>query len=203
MNFNLETKVLEAKSSSNKLILSANFDSIYIQIDTSTFQQIKPQELKFDTLAKSLTILTNLKIEEKANRLNPVFVFGKGAFVSIDNDSTKSKEVKINLAKPEDTGTLSIEISTKQKHFEVQLQDGTGKLLKSIRDAPKYTFKYLKPGDYKIAVIIDENNNGTWDAGSFYKKLQPEKVALYKNSDNKPTFPIRANWEVGPLVISF
>jgi len=201
-NYNPETKTLEAKATSNKLILSANYDSIYIQIDTSNFQLIKPQELKFDTLTKSINISTQLKIDEKQN-LNPVFVFGKGAFVSIDNDTTKSKEVKINLPKLKDTGTLSVEVKTAEKHFELRLLDSSGKLVKSVRDQRKYVFKYLRPAEYRISVIIDSNNNGTWDTANYYKKLEPEKVVLYKNNENKYTFPIRANWEVGPLVISF
>jgi len=201
--FNPETKIFEAKSSFNKLILSANYDSIYIQIDTSHFQLIKPQELKFDTLYKILKILTQIKIEEKENPLNPVMVFGKGAFISIDNDSSKSKEVKINLPKLKDTGTLSIEVNTSEKHYEIRLFDATGKLVKSVRDQKKYVFKYLRPAEYHINVIVDTNNNGTWDTGIYYKKLQPEKVVLYKNSENKYSFPIRANWEVGPLMITF
>lgn len=203
VNFNPETKLLEALSSSNKLIASANYDSIYVQIDTSKFQLIKPEELKFDTLNKTVKISTSLKLDEKENPLNPVFIFGRGAFVSIDNDSTKSKEVKINLPRLKDTGTLSVEIKTTEKHFELQLLDATGKLVKSVRDQAKYVFKYLKPTEYRIIVIIDSNNNGVWDTGYYYKLLEPEKVVLYKNSENKYTFPIRANWEVGPLVITF
>src|SRR6185369_16283599 len=110
-----ETKILEAKSLFNKLPLSANYDSMYVQIDTANFQAVKSQDLKFDTLNKIMKISTQLKIEEKENPLNPVFVFGKGAFVSIDKDSSKSKEVKINLPKLKDTGTLSIELQTNEK----------------------------------------------------------------------------------------
>jgi hypothetical protein len=203
IDFNPETKILEAKSIFNKLPLSANYDSIYIQIDTSNFQLIKPQELKFDTLYKILKITAQIKIEEKENPLNPVMVFGKGAFISIDNDSSKSKEVKINLPKLKDTGTLSVEVNTSEKHYEIRLLDATGKLVKSMRDQKKYSFKYLKPAEYHINVIVDTNNNGIWDTGIYYKKLQPEKVVLYKNSENKYSFPIRANWEVGPLMITF
>ena len=98
---------------------------------------------------------------------------------------------------------LSVEIDTKEKHFEVQLLSSAGKLVSSFRDQKKYTFKFLTPGEYKIAVIVDTNNNRKWDAGIFYRKSEPEKVILYKNSENKNTIPIRANWEVGPLVIKF
>jgi len=202
-DFNPETKTLELKSTANKLVLSANYDSMYIQIDSTNFQSIKPEALKFDTLTKTLRISTSLKIDEKETTLNPVIVFGKGAFISIDNDSTKSKEVKVNIPRLKDTGTLSVQLNTLEKHFELRLLDATGKLVKSIRDQTKYIFKYLKPAEYRIAVVIDRNNNGLWDPGVYYKLIEPEPVVLYKNAENKYTFPIRANWEVGPLVISF
>lgn len=203
VDFNPETKILDAKATTNKLILAANYDSMYIQIDSSNFQLIKPDELKLDTLNKILTISTHLKLDDKDNQLNPVLLFGKGAFVSIDNDSTKARELKINLPRPKDMGTLSVQINTTEKHFELRLLDASGKLVKSIRDQKKYLFKYLKPAEYRISVVIDSNNNGQWDTAVYYKKSEPEKVVLYKNSENKYTFPIRANWEVGPLVISF
>ncbi|HTH58467.1 MAG TPA: Ig-like domain-containing protein [Cyclobacteriaceae bacterium] len=203
IDYDPETKILQAKSTFNKLLLSANYDSIYIQIDSSNFQPIKSEELKFDTLNKIVTIQTKLKLEQKDNILNPVLLFGKSAFVSIDNDSTKAKEVKINLPTLKDTGTLSIQISTKEKHFELRLLNSSGKVVKTIRDQTKYVFKYLKPAEYRIVVVIDSNNNAIWDTAVYHKLLEPEKVVLYKNAEKKYTFPIRANWEVGPLVISF
>ena len=198
-----ETKTFEANSIANKLIGTVTYDSIYIQIDTVNFQLITPENLQFDTLTKTIRIIAKLNIEEKQNMPHPVLLFGKGAFVSIDNDSTSSKDLKINLLTPIETGTLSIEIQTSQTHFEVQLIDTNGRIVRSTRDQKTITFKYLTPSQYKIQVIIDSNNNHQWDAGSFPKRIEPEKVILYKNSENKYQVPIRANWEVGPLVIKF
>ncbi len=201
--YDVETKIFETQSTANKLLQSINYDSIYIQIDTVNFQPIKKEEIKFDTLTKTIKIKTRLKIEEKENMPQPVLLFGKGAFISTEKDSTKAKDIKINLARPSETGTLSIEINTTEKHFEVLLQDSNGKTVNSTRDLRKYTFKYLSPAEYKILIIVDRNNNQRWDPGSFSKRIEPEKVILYKNSENKFQIPIRANWEVGPLVITF
>lgn len=201
--FDPATKKFETQVSLNKLLLSINLDSAYIQIDTTNFQQIQSSDIKFDTLNKLLKISTVLKISDKENIPNPVLLLGKGAIVSIDKDSTKSQDVKINIPKPKDTGVLSVELNTKEPHFEVQLLNSNGKLVNFFRDQRKYTFKHLLPAEYKIVVIVDRNDNRKWDAGVFYKKVEPEKVILYKNSENKFTFPIRANWEVGPLVITF
>lgn len=203
VNFEPSNNALVAEAHSNKLLLSINLDSIYIQIDTSAFQSITRKDITVDTLFKKITLKTILKIDPANKNPRPIILLGKGAFVSINNDSSKSQDIKINIPKPEETGTVSVELNTKENHFEVQLTTTDNKLIKSFRDQRKYTFTHINPGDYKISVIIDSNNNGRWDPGNFYTKKEPEKVTLYKSLENKFTFPVRANWELGPLVINF
>ena len=43
-------------------------------------------------------------------------------------------------------------------------------------------FYFIKPGKYYLRLILDENNNGKWDTGSFEKALQPEKGYYYPHS---------------------
>ena len=43
-------------------------------------------------------------------------------------------------------------------------------------------FYFIKPGKYYLRLILDENNNGKWDTGSFEQALQPEKVYYYPHS---------------------
>ncbi|GHN00033.1 hypothetical protein WSM22_15220 [Cytophagales bacterium WSM2-2] len=203
VDFNMSSKIVTAKGSTNKLLLAANFDSIYFQIDTATFLNIKPEDLLLDTLKKKITIRKQLKLDLKEKTPNPVLLFGKAAFVSIDKDSSKAQDIKIPILKVKETGTLSIEIITQEKNFEVHLLNSSGAVVRSIRNKKKHVFELLSPAEYKIAVIVDSNNNRKWDVGSFYTKSEPERVILYRNSEKKYTFPIRANWEVGPLVIKF
>ena len=202
-HFELPTNSFTAETSYNKLLLSLNFDSIYIQIDTINFQPIIPNEITVDTLLKTIKLKSTLKINPKEKIPKPVLLFGKGALISIDNDSSKAQDVKIQIPKADATGTVSIELDTKEPHFEVILTNSNNEPIKSLRDVKKYTFNYLEPGEYKIKVIVDSNNNLKWDPGNFYKKEEPERVFLYKTLENKNSFPIRANWELGPLVITF
>jgi len=203
LNFESTTNTLTAETTLNKLLLSVNLDSIYIQIDTVSFQSIKPDEMAFDTLRKVLKLKTTLKINSKEKIPSPVLLLGKGAFVSINNDSSKSQDVKIKIPKTENTGTVTLELNTKEQHFEVLLTTSNNKLVKSVWDIKKYTFTHLEPAEYRITVIVDSNNNRRWDPGNFRQRQEPEKVILYKTLENKYTFPIRANWELGPLVITF
>jgi uncharacterized protein (DUF2141 family) len=50
--------------------------------------------------------------------------------------------------------------------------------------------KLFPPGEYEIRILYDDNKNGKWDAGSYSKKIQPEKViALPKK------LSVRENWD--------
>jgi uncharacterized protein (DUF2141 family) len=203
VNYEPTSNLLKGEAAYNKLLSSINFDSIYIQIDTINFQPITPKEITIDTLYKKIKLKTTLDINPKQKIPNPVLLFGKGALVSIDSDSSKAQDIKLQIPKAESTGTLSVEIRTKEPHFEVLLTTANNAAVKSFRDLKKYTFTYLEPAEYKITIIVDSNNNQRWDPGDFYKREEPEKVILYRTIENKSSFPIRANWELGPLVITF
>jgi hypothetical protein len=51
-------------------------------------------------------------------------------------------------------------------------------------------FELLQPGEYTVKVILDANENGQWDTGSWILKQQAEKVIWFRQS-----FTLRANWD--------
>lgn len=58
------------------------------------------------------------------------------------------------------------------------------------QNAQVFEFKHLKPDEYFIKVIYDDNNNQVWDTGNYLEKIQPEKVDY-----SKEPIKIRANWD--------
>ena len=52
-------------------------------------------------------------------------------------------------------------------------------------------YQYLKPGNYLLKAIYDQNNNGKWDTGKYLKHQQPEKIIYFPDK-----ITIRANWDV-------
>jgi uncharacterized protein (DUF2141 family)/methionine-rich copper-binding protein CopC len=204
--YDFETKSITTTANFNKPIGSLTLDSIYLQIDSTNFQTIKKEEIKIDTLAHRITLNTVLnfkKPKEGESPPSPILIFGKGAFISIESDSSKARTDKIRIQKEEELGSLAVEIATKKKDYLLQLLSSQGKIIKSLRNPAKYTFKNLEPQEYKIRIIIDSNKNGIWDTGNFETKREPEHVIIYKSMDKKTSIPVRANWEVGPLVIKF
>jgi hypothetical protein len=51
--------------------------------------------------------------------------------------------------------------------------------------------KLFQPGDYDLRILYDDNKNGIWDAGSFFKHhQQPEKVLSISRK-----LTVKANWD--------
>lgn len=55
--------------------------------------------------------------------------------------------------------------------------------------------KTMPPGEYTVQIIVDVNNNGRWDSGSYDLKRQPEIIITKKLET------LRANWELVALVM--
>ena len=61
----------------------------------------------------------------------------------------------------------------------------------TITSSRKIEYLHLKPGDYKIKVLIDVNHNGKWDPGDYKLKKQPETILFFEK-----TITVRGYWEV-------
>ena len=104
-------------------------------------------------------------------------------------------------SKLEDTGMILVEIQTTAKHFFVELLTKDFQPIDLKHNTKKFNFEDLKPGDYQIRLVIDENNDGKWSPGNFYLREEPEPVIFYKNEKGVPFVNLKANWELGPLLI--
>jgi hypothetical protein len=91
-----------------------------------------------------------------------------------------------------DYGIINLSINPNfSKNYIVQLFRGE-KLIKQTEysGTQKIKYEYLNPGDYKLKLIVDNNNNKKWDTGNYLEHLQPEKVIYYEKE-----IKIRANWD--------
>lgn len=208
-----ETLLLKTDISFNKPVTTVNFDSIYIQVDTTSTISINKEDLTPDPVNK---ILRLQKAIAKEYIVQPKDSTGKelpspqltlrarnNAFVSIEGDSSKRISELIPVIRYKDTGTLLIELQTDKKDYFIELLNKEFSIIRAIGNEKKFTFKNLSPGDYQIRITIDNNKNGKWDPGSYFKHIAPEQVIYYKTPQGKQTVPLRANWELGPLVIRF
>ena len=208
--------VLKSTLKFNKPILSINFDSITYKYDSTTEFSLHPENFslteKKNELNLSLALDKSLfkketeqqgfskSVSQPKNIINKL-VFGKSAFISIENDSTTFKEENVNILTSTSTGTILVETNITENKSIIQIITTDLKVVQTVK-AQKTTFKNIPPGNYLIRLIIDENENGEWDPGNFNNKEEPEKIYFYKNEEGQSQITVKANWELGPLLIT-
>lgn len=217
--------VIRGQIQFNKPVLAINFDSIYYTIDSTKNIAFTNEDLRWDSLRNLLylekkfdrallpkeespTSQQRQSFNATATRSSPAkkpgyqFYFGKAAFISIELDSSQQLIERSAPTKLEDTGILLVQIQTTAPHFFVELLTKDFKVLTSVRNSKKFNFEDLKPGYYQIRLVIDSDNNGKWDPGNYFLNRPPERNQFYRNEKNVPLVNLKANWELGPLLIT-
>ena len=117
-----------------------------------------------------------------------------GAFTDMFGIKNDTMKFKFNVQEPTYFGTLKLNVQLENKgHYLVQLLDGKNNISRqfSIIGSQTIFFDALTPATYRIRLIDDANNNGTWDPGNYLNNIQPEKVYYYPDG-----VVIRSNWDI-------
>jgi uncharacterized protein (DUF2141 family) len=219
LNYITETKTLTATLNFSKPVINAISDSLYINVDSVTKINFLEKDLQWnynrtrvaikkiiEELAKTAQPRTSktARVEQKATdeKKYKKLILSKGAFISVELDTIQKTEIDIKFIKPEDVGIISYNISTKE-NFIVQLLTKDNKIIAENKNISESKFLNIPPGTYFLRLIIDKNNNGKWDPGNFKTRKEPEEILFYKNSKDQLEINIKANWEVGPLLITY
>jgi len=115
----------------------------------------------------------------------------------------KNEKVEQNYTttKEADYGKIILSITNldSSKQFILQLTNDQGKLIYSEKlyheSGFKKTFELLKPGNFKLKLIMDANGDGMWNTGNYFTHLQPEKVFFYSGQ-----IQVKANWDIELLM---
>lgn len=136
----------------------------------------------------------------KAPKLNKglQLYIGKGAFRSIENDSSDFSGLNYEIIDPEKFGIIKGTVMTDYRKYFIQLINEKNEVIKELDSEKQYTFNNVPPGKYKIRILIDNNEDGKWDFGDIRKNIAPEGVIFFPE-----TLTVRANWEQQNIDISF
>lgn len=167
---------------------------------------------QFDTLYKQFQVDSVKVLTELSDSLQQVFFrtsprpfkniislyLGQSAFISIEDDSTKSKTLDYAFPSETDFGVVSGTINTTYTHFQLQLIDPEFKIIDRIDNTTNFKFENVEPGKYTFRVLIDANADGYWHPGNILENIMPEPIWFYDQS-----FDLRANWQVENIELTF
>lgn len=111
------------------------------------------------------------------------------AFISIENDTSDLISLNVPLQESSAFGTVKLTIQTDKSSFNIQLIDGRKKVVYSSWNKKTLTFPKVKPGNYLIRALIDNNNDGKWSVGNLLLNTVPEELYLHKEET-----AVRENW---------
>lgn len=220
----LTNGILKSEIQFSKPLDEINFDSLSFQIDSLNTLRFVPDNLDYDELEKILTITapfdkklyelpTDPEADAEASIKGPPpstrkkflnkLALGKGAFISIEQDSSTAATQKVTPQRFEDMGIIHAQAILKDEHYIIQLLDSKRKVIASTRNEHQVSFEDLLPNDYYLRIIIDKNNNGVWDPGNYLSLEEPEDIIYYKNEKGVQEIKLKANFEIGPLLITY
>ena len=195
----LEKDSLILSPSSNSVLELNDSFKIYSNIPISEIDEDKIQILNKDSVSVPFTVQIN------KNKFDVDFYFevlpndnyNLDLFPNAIKDFFDSTNDSINYSfktkSRADYGILKLGIqNVKEFPIIVHLINNKEEIIREI-NLNSYddssVFENLKPGNYYVRIIFDENENGKWDTGNFLKKIQPEKTFHYEEE-----IIIRANW---------
>lgn len=207
----------------NKPIASVNFDSITFTIDSANVVSFGPSDLTW--LPKTNRILLSKTLGKKLpdTQVRPdrndgdgpptrgkqsgpsgnQIKIGAAAFISVESDSSQTIQETLKPLGLEETGVIRVNVQTNYDNFVVELLDKSFKVVRRIRNISAISFEDLPPADYQLRLIIDSDKDGRWSPGNALRKQQTESIRYYLNEKKSTIISLKANWEIGPLLISY
>jgi hypothetical protein len=220
---------LSGKLQFTKPILQINYDSIFYRVDSLTVIPIQPRDLTIDSIHNTInikktfdkTLLSKKKqtapqpaaedrLATKQKVLRPLtknvpnqLYIAPATFISIERDSSARVAQTIEPSTLETTGVIHVQIQTNEPNYIIQLLTKDNSILQQKVNTASASFEDLPPADYQLRLVIDHDHNQNWTPGNYLKNQEPEPVVFYRNEKGALPINLKANWELGPLLIKF
>ncbi len=187
----------------NKPVLRYSTELITIGPDST-----KPFKLERANLTWSNNF-SRLVIKYQPNRTDPplrdtlLFRLQKGSFISVQGDTLPRYSARYTIADEDSYGLISgrvnpATVGAAGQKFIIELLDERYNVVRTSRNTATYSFGRLRPGQYRVRLIIDTNGNGKRDIGNVQKGIQPERIMYYTGSDatENGLIPVKQNFEL-------
>ncbi|MEY3559854.1 MAG: hypothetical protein RIS12_287, partial [Bacteroidota bacterium] len=163
----------------------------------STYTPVDSFQLSMDTSGRQLTLITSWD-EGQSYHL----ILSKGAVEdSLGKQWIKTDTLSFTTKRKSDYGKVKIRLRGLDMSQQPVLQFvQADRVIKSVRlTGPLYEETLFYPGEYQLRILLDKNENGRWDTGSFFgNRKQPERVnPLEKRVTVKPNWLNEYELETG------
>lgn len=180
----------------NKPVFRFNTDLLTIGPDSTKPLKLTPANLTWSNN------FSRLVIREKTNlRDTLLFRLQKGAFTSVQGDTLPRYSARYLIAKDDSYGLVAGRVNPATvgpagTNFIVELLDEKYQVVRTAYSTTAFSFGRLKPGLYRLRLIIDANNNRRRDIGNVQKGVQPERIIYNPGTEENGTIRVKQDFEL-------
>ena len=152
----------------------ANVDSTKIRLTDTLFNAVAGYKISRDTTQTGITLTTAWHDNESYKLL-----LGKGfASDSAGLTTTRPDTISFKTRAESEYGSLKLKFSgvDMSKHPVLQFIENNEVAHSANLTSNVYSIKLFNPGQYQLRILYDANQNGIWDTGNYWKKIQPEYI---------------------------
>lgn len=157
---------------------------------------ISKAELKLEWLDENTLVFKN----NFKPKMDYTIKLDTSVFVNFTGYTNDTLAYSFSVLGKKEYGSLTLKITfNKKQSYIVQLLSNDNKLVQqaytelslSGSNTTKYSFTNLIPGQYKVRVIYDDNENKEWDTGNYLMTKQPENTFIFEKS-----IKVIPDWEI-------
>jgi hypothetical protein len=189
---------------------SLSFDALPVAVNPNLITieelQVNPRTkdstyvaLKFSLVRDSLNLRRYSVAAEWKELTTYRYAMLPNAFWDVYAQTNDTMAGAFTTLNPDNLSKLTLNFTQAEGCYVVQLTDAKGQAVlrrQLLSEDKKMDFLYLNPGAYCIRIIKDDNGNGKWDTGSYFKHIQPEYATFLKENPEKITFELKQGWDV-------
>jgi hypothetical protein len=164
------------------------FDTSRLVLTDSNRKQVSSAVWSIDS-SRTKIKLTHKWTEDMSYRL---ILDSAAVSDSSNNTLAKTDTIRFFAKKETDYGNVVLRFINLDltKHPVLQFVQGEEVMESHPLTRMEWSKKLMRPGEYELRILFDENNNGRWDPGDYSKKLQPERVIPLTQK-----LAVKANWD--------
>jgi hypothetical protein len=192
--------IINISNTNKKYILKPKLDSIQFTtdrlIDTLKLNLTAPPYVSYEVKNYHNSFTVIFKGQKEKDSLE--FTLPYKTTHSIYSEYNKEYTQKITTGEEKMYGNLQYEIKTTITNYTSYLENSSKQIIYKSKNQSINKIKNIDPGNYKLFVFIDTNNDGYWNAYDPINKITAESILYFKED-----LIIRANWDLEDIQMIF
>ena len=183
----------------NKPVLRFSTELMVIGPDSTKPLKLTPANLTWSNNYSRLVIRQKTDLRDTL-----LFRLQKGAFVSVQGDTLPRYSARYLIAKDDSYGLIGGRVNPASvgpagTNFIIELLDDKLHVVRTAYNTTNFSFGRLKPGFYRLRLIIDANNNRKRDIGNVQKGIQPERIIYNPGTEENGSIRVKQDFELTDL----